>query len=64
MADLIRAAVAAEPLEWNGVILTVTITIGLAELCPAVDIDEAIRRGDEALYRGKDTGRNVVVSAR
>lgn len=60
--EKVRAAVRAEEFAWNGIPLPVSITIGLAELGSATDLDEAIRRADEALYRGKDSGRNVVVT--
>jgi PleD family two-component response regulator len=38
----------------------VTISIGLAELKPAMRIDEALAHADAALYEAKHGGRNQV----
>lgn len=38
----------------------VTISIGVTELVPDEDIDAAVARADQALYRAKDGGRNRV----
>ena len=60
--EKVRAAVAAERFTWDGTSVDVSITIGLSELRATMDLDEALRRADEALYRGKDDGRDTVVA--
>ncbi|MFW5742174.1 MAG: GGDEF domain-containing protein [Spirochaetota bacterium] len=60
--EKVRAAVSAERFVWDGTAVDVSITIGLSELCATCGLDEALRRADEALYRGKDEGRDTVVA--
>lgn len=40
-----------------------TCTAGLAEWRPGMDAEEVLRRADQALYRGKDSGRDTSVIA-
>ncbi len=47
--------------DWSGVVPGVTVTIGATEYRRGESIDELVRRADQALYRGKDAGRNCVV---
>jgi len=61
--EKVRAAVAAERFTWDGTPVEISITIGLAELGESTGLDEALRRADEALYRGKEGGRNTVEAA-
>ncbi len=53
--EKVRAAVAAERFTWDGTSVDVSITIGLSELRATTDLDEA-------LYRGRDDGRDTVVA--
>src|SRR5690606_13259662 len=71
LAERVRAAVAAEPLELPGAAepLAVTVSIGVAEYRPSADPEdlklagkELIARADLALYEAKGAGRNAVVS--
>ena len=56
-----RAWVEHEPIELSsGRVLSVTISVGVAERRPAEPRDAAIARADEALYLAKDRGRNRV----
>jgi diguanylate cyclase (GGDEF)-like protein len=61
--DGVRAAVAAEPIEVNGVSISMTFSAGVADgagyRCPVTLIADA----DEALYRAKANGRNRVEQA-
>lgn len=41
----------------------VSTTIGIVELCEGESIESSLKRADEALYEGKNSGRNKVVSA-
>lgn len=63
-AERARAAVAAVQLQSGDQALRVTATFGLAAHAPNEDIDACVRRADEALYAGKQAGRNRVVDAR
>jgi diguanylate cyclase (GGDEF)-like protein len=60
VAERIRSAVNDPPVEHNGVARPVTATLGVAALASGQDLDEAFRRADTALYRGKSEGRNCV----
>ncbi|PIW27657.1 MAG: PleD family two-component system response regulator [Rhodobacterales bacterium CG15_BIG_FIL_POST_REV_8_21_14_020_59_13] len=63
-AERLRAVVADTPfrLPGEGGVLTVTVSIGVAEIHPGDDVDSVLRRADEALYRAKAEGRNCVMS--
>ncbi len=43
--------------------LSLSITLGLAELQPGESIEQALMRADRALYEGKQAGRNRVILA-
>ena len=43
-----------------GNVLKITVTIGIAVFDPQFSIDECVRQADEALYRGKRTGKNRI----
>ncbi|HEX8626936.1 MAG TPA: diguanylate cyclase [Catenuloplanes sp.] len=63
VAEELRAAVADTPLDTRSGALTVTVSIGVAELRPDDDVVGLLARADEALYRAKTGGRNRVCSA-
>src|SRR5581483_3565624 len=66
MADRIRRAVLALAIEHDAsVALVVTISAGVAALAPGglEGVEALVRRADQALYRAKHLGRNVVVCA-
>ena len=64
VANRMHQAVGAEPILCNGVPLTVTVSIGVADTRAAdEEINHVINRADEALYVAKDTGRNRVCCA-
>lgn len=60
-AHRMQSALAAAPMQADGDTVRLTVTCGIA----AVDtrLDEAIQRADQAMYRGKREGRNVIVVA-
>jgi diguanylate cyclase len=60
--EKVRSTVSSAYIEWKGARINATITIGIAELSAQTTIDDAIREADQALYRGKDDGRNRVGS--
>ncbi len=61
VADTLRRDIESHPLSWQGEIITVTASFGVATIV-AEDIDVAglIGRADAALYRAKQEGRNCV----
>ena len=60
LAERIRAAVANTVFEQVGAI---TVSLGVAEIQPADNLDHLEERADEALYAAKAAGRNRVVEA-
>ncbi len=62
VAERIRAAVAQSPIDALGLSLTVTVSIGLANvpLDAADPLQAALLIADTMLYRAKDAGRNCV----
>lgn len=58
-AERIRQAVASEPVEG----LEVTISLGVAQLQPKMNVHDFIASADRALYLAKTGGRNRVVTA-
>ncbi len=59
LLEKIRAAVAAWPGPQSP-LPRITVTFGYAALRRADDLDECLRRADQALYRGKQAGKNRV----
>ena len=62
LAERMRAAVAAAPVETPAGPVPVTISVGLAGLTSDDDtLDQLLARADHALYQAKESGRNRVV---
>jgi two-component system cell cycle response regulator len=62
----IRAAVASVPIEYNGKLLSVSVSVGAATCQPTrkgLPIEPLLDRADAALYRAKEAGRNCAVIA-
>ena len=61
VAELLRAAVARQTIDVNGVSIRVTLSVGVASMAADVTgIDALIKRADTALYAAKGAGRNRV----
>ena len=58
VAERIREAIEESTTVCEGKSLKVTCSLGLSEFRPGVDIDQLIRRADDALYASKKAGRN------
>jgi len=63
VAERIREGVQALRLEWHGVTIGVTVSVGVAPLRPdLLSLDWSIHEADTALYAAKAAGRNCVRS--
>jgi diguanylate cyclase (GGDEF)-like protein len=60
LAERIRKRIQSAVMEYEGLRLSVTITLGVAICSPELGGDAAIAKADEALYEGKRLGRNRV----
>ena len=64
VAERIRAETSAMPLSTVSGMLSITVSIGVAQADPAIDTPESIlHTADQALYLAKDAGRNQVCLA-
>lgn len=64
VAERIRAAAADTQLSAVGIsALGLTISLGVAGLLPGESLTDLMRRADQAMYRAKHAGRNVVCAA-
>ncbi|MDT8437554.1 MAG: diguanylate cyclase [Wenzhouxiangellaceae bacterium] len=53
------AAFRSEPIETDAGVMTITLTCGLSDLHD--ELDEALEHADQAMYRGKQAGRDRIV---
>lgn len=60
LAERIRKRIQSAVMDYEGLRLSVTITLGVAICSPELGGDAAIAKADEALYEGKRLGRNRV----
>ena len=60
--SMIRRAFHAAPIDIGGQLLTVTVSLGIAECQPGERLDTWFARADGALYVAKRSGRNRVSS--
>jgi len=62
VAEMIRTKIFLNRLVYQGAKFSVTMTFGVSVFDGSCSIAECIKRADLALYRGKNNGRNCVVS--
>jgi diguanylate cyclase (GGDEF)-like protein len=63
VAEKLRAAVAAAPVEFTGRKIDVRLTAGVCLIDPHEAFDSALSRADRAMLEGKHAGKNRVVVA-
>jgi len=63
LAEGIREEIAREPLLLGGTELSLTVSIGVAEIGVSESLDASLGRADGALYTAKQEGRNRVCAA-
>ena len=61
VAERIRTGIEAANFHYDEKSLSVTITLGVAELDRNLGFDESIKNADEALYKGKSMSKNCVI---
>jgi diguanylate cyclase (GGDEF)-like protein len=57
-SETIRAAVERASFDYEGRHLSVTVSLGVAELAPMESAEQLYQRADERLYASKAAGRN------
>lgn len=60
VAESLRASVEALDIEFDGLDLSLTVSVGWATWDGEEDVDALVRRADRALYEAKNAGRNAV----
>ena len=62
LAERARRQIECSPLLLPGAQLSLTVSLGVSGYLPGdrIDLNDLLRRADEALYRAKDQGRNRV----
>jgi diguanylate cyclase (GGDEF)-like protein len=63
LAEKIRLEVEKHDMKFAGSRISVTISIGLNEITPGMNVDQAINLADRYLYEAKNAGRNQTRSA-
>ncbi|MCM2314257.1 MAG: diguanylate cyclase [Thermoanaerobaculia bacterium] len=63
VGERVRATLAAERFVVSGIQFPITMTIGVAERGAGEPLDRCIKRADQALYLGKQSGRDRVQPA-
>ncbi|WP_439598547.1 PleD family two-component system response regulator [Falsiroseomonas sp.] len=63
VAERLRAAIATVPILAEGSQLSITVSIGVAAGGIGAQADDVVSAADAALYRGKNSGRNLVLAA-
>jgi diguanylate cyclase (GGDEF)-like protein len=62
-ANRLRKEIAEVPFTFEGQLLRVTVSIGVATLAAGEDLPALMQRADRALYRAKEAGRDEVIAS-
>ncbi len=62
--ERIRERIKTDQIRLGDNVFTITATFGLATLQPGWGVEDIIKKADQALYRGKAAGRDMVVAYR
>ena len=62
VGNRLKEKIANHIFKHNGKKTQITITMGVSEYNSEIDLEECIREADQALYRGKQTGKNKVAT--
>ena len=62
LAERIRLQIEAHEFTYKNEVLHITLTLGVSSYHNGADISSLIKSADKKLYRGKENGRNQVVS--
>jgi len=60
VAEKLRSRLEDTLVNHNGIEMRVTMTFGVCQFVPGSDLEACLKMADEALYRGKESGRNRV----
>ncbi|MGL4898627.1 MAG: diguanylate cyclase, partial [Shewanella sp.] len=60
-AEQLRSLISQREIKVNGIHISITASIGVAELQRQESAEDLVRRADLALYQAKTAGRNQVV---
>lgn len=60
--DRVRDDIARKPIKTKEGEISITVSIGMAQYVPPMTMDDLISNSDQALYRAKDGGRNIICS--
>jgi len=63
-ADLIRQTVEEAILKSQGKRIPITVSVGVSEYQPGMELSALLRKADDGLYFAKDNGRNRVVHSK
>ncbi|NOY22535.1 MAG: GGDEF domain-containing protein [Acidobacteria bacterium] len=61
--EKLRKQIYGTPIQFEGKSIKITVTFGISQCMSEEAVETCINRADEALYKGKASGRNCVVSA-
>ncbi len=62
IAESIRKKIADYPFNYSSTNIAITATLGVSEYEETVSVEACVKLADDALYEGKESGRNRVVS--
>ncbi|MCK6261654.1 diguanylate cyclase [Vibrio sp. ZSDE26] len=61
LAEVLRETIATHTFQLSSQPLKLTVSIGVCECSPAINLDEVLAKADSELYRAKKNGRNQVM---